>query len=236
VLAVFALLLGTLSVRLLMLAARTRRSPELLLGLSIALPLVGYTFGVGGAAIGAGVPSRWVAEVAGTFCDLGFVSTVGFVWIVFRRQETWAKALALTITLAFAAMPFINHYVAWEGGVPSALVVRSVLRTVCYSWAAVESLRYARMMRRRVQFGLAEPIVADRFRLWGLVHVCLSLMIVLIMAGVKLHLGGAEFARFFTFSGFSIGLIASIPLILSFFPPERYARYVERRYRRLGVT
>jgi hypothetical protein len=148
----------------------------------------------------------------------------------------WAKGLALTIALSFAAMPFINHYIAWEGGVPSALVARSVLRSISYAWAAVESLRYARMMRRRVRFGLAEPIVADRFSLWGLAHLCLSLMIVLIMAGVKLHLGRADFARFFTFSGFSIGLIASIPLILSFFPPERYARYVERRYRRLGVT
>ena len=235
-LAIFALLLGTVSARLLGLAARTRRTPELFLGLSIALPLAGYTFGVVGAVVGRGVPARWVAEVAGTFCDLGFVATVGFVWLVFRRQERWAQSLSLLISLGFLAMPFINHFVAWEGGVPSALVARSVLRTICYSWAALESLHYGQLMRRRVHFGLAEPLVADRFSLWGLAHLCLALMLMLIMVGVKLHLSGAEFARLWTFSGLSIGLIAAIPFILSFFPPDRYARYIENRYRRQGAA
>ncbi len=233
-LAIFALVLGLVAVRLLGLAARTRRTPELLLGLSIALPLAGYMFGVVGAAVGAGVPARWVAEIAGTLCDFGFVATVGFVWVVFRRQERWAQASSLLLALAFATMPFVNHFVAWEGGVPSALVGRSVLRTLCYSWAALESLHYARLMRRRVFFGLAEPLVADRFSLWGLAHLGLALTMLLIMAGVKLHLSGADFARLCTFLGFSIGLLAAVPFILSFFPPDRYARYVENRYRHLG--
>ncbi len=235
-LAMFALLLGSLAARLLGLAARTRRTPELLLGLSIALPLVGYMFGVAGAVVGRGVPARWVAEVAGTFCDLGFVATVGFVWLVFRRQERWAQALSLLISCGFVAMPFVNHFVAWEDGVPSALVARSVLRTLCYSWAALESLHYARLMRRRVRFGLAEPLVADRFSLWGLAHLCLALMLLLIMGGVKLHLSGADLASLCTFSGFSIGLVAAVPLLLSFFPPDRYARHVEQRYRRQEAT
>lgn len=235
-LAIFALLLGSLAARLLGLAARTRRTPELFLGLSIAFPLAGYMFGVAGAVVGRGVPARWVAEVAGAFCDLGFVATVGFVWLVFRRQERWAQALSLLISFGFVVMPFVNHFVAWEGGVPSALVARSILRTICYSWAAFESLRYARLMRRRVRFGLAEPLVADRFSLWGLAHLCLSLMLLLIMLGVKLHLNGADLAALCTLSGFSIGIVAAVPLVLSFFPPDRYVRHVERRYRRQEAT
>jgi hypothetical protein len=235
-LAIFSLLLGALAARLLGLAARTRRAPELFLGFAMAFPLVGYMFGVVGTAIGRGIPARWVAEVAGTFCDLGFVATVGFVWLVFRRQERWAKALSLLLSCGFVAMPFVNHFVAWEGGVPSALVARSVLRTFCYSWAALESLRYAGLMRRRVRFGLAEPLVADRFSLWGLAHLGLALMLLFVMFGVKLHLSGAHFASIFTFLGFSIGLIAAVPFILSFFPPDRYVLYIERRYRRLEAT
>jgi hypothetical protein len=198
----------------------------------MTFPLVGFAAGVVGAAVGGGVPAKWLVELTGAICDVGFVLTVGFVWVVFREHERWAKALVGLIVIAFAAMPFMNHFVAWEHGVPSALVMRSILRTICYAWAAVESLHYARLMRRRVRFGLAEPLVADRFSLWGFAHVCFALMLLLVMAGVKLHLSGAEFARLCTFSGLSMGIVASVPLILSFFPPDRYARYVEQRYRR----
>src|SRR5690606_20805257 len=134
----------------------------LLLGLSVAFPLVGFSCAVTSAVVGGGIPAKWMTEAAGAFCDLGFIATIGFVWRVFRRDEIWAKALSVIITLAFVAMPFVNHIVPWDNGVPSALVARGVLRTICYAWAAIESLHYARLMRRRVRFGLAEPLVADR--------------------------------------------------------------------------
>ena len=231
-LAVFASLLGLVSARLLGLAARTRQMPELLLGLSTAFPLAGYTFGFFGAAIGHGVPVQWVTEVGGTLCDFGFMATVIFVWRVFRSDERWAQALAILIVGALLTMSIVNHVVPWADGVPSAIVPRSVLRTISYAWVAIESLRYGRLMRRRVFFGLAEPLLADRFRLWGFTHICLALMLLLVMAGVKLHLSGADFARSCTFAGFFLGLLAAIPLTLSFFPTSRYAHHVERRYRR----
>jgi len=231
-LAIFSVLLGLVSARLLRLATRTRRSPELFLGLSTSLPLLSYVVGFVGAAIGRGTPARWVTEVAGSICDLGFVATIGFVWIVFRWEERWAKVLAAVLAFGLLAMPLVNHYVPWDGGVPSAMVPRTILRICCYGWAAIESLQYARLMRRRVRFGLAEPVLADRFHLWGFTHVCFSLMLLLIMAGVKLHLSGADFARLCTFSGFTLGLVAAVPLTLSFFPPDRYVDYVEKHYRR----
>lgn len=230
--AVFSVLLGLVSARLLRLAVRTRRSPELFLGLSTSLPLIGYMFGFLGAAVGRGTPARWVTEVAGTVCDLGFIATIGFVWVVFRRGDRWAKVLAMLVTLGLLATPLINHYVPWEGGVPSAMVPRTILRTLCYGWAAFESLHYARLMSRRVRFGLAEPLIANRFYLWGLAHVCFAFMLLLVMAGVELHFSGADFARLCTFSGLSLGLLATLPLTLSFFPPERYVEYVENHYRR----
>lgn len=234
-LALIAILLGLVSGRLLRLAARTRQWPELLLGLSTSLPLAGYVFGLAGAAVGRGVPAGWVTEIAGGLVDLGFTATVGFVWLVFRRDERWAKVFSALLVITLLAMPLVNHLVPWEHGVPSALVPRSVLRTICYAWAAIESLSYARMMRRRVRFGLAEPMLADRFSLWGFTHVCFALMLMLIMFGVRLHLSGADFARLFTFAGFFMGILGAIPLMLSFFPPERYARFVETQYRLEGA-
>ncbi len=230
-LALFALSIGAVSVRLLGLAWRTRKAPELLLGLSTAFPLVGYSLAVFGTALGQGVTAKWITEVTGAFCDIGFIATIGFVWLVFRREERWAKALSFAIVLSFAAMPFINHFVAWQDRVPSALVPRGALRSICYAWAAFESLQYAQIMRRRVRYGLAEPLVADRFTLWGLAHLCLVFMLLLLMAGVKLHLSGADFARACTVSGFVFGVLGAVPLMLSFFPPNAYARYVEKRFR-----
>jgi hypothetical protein len=231
-LAVFALLLGFVSARLLSLAAHTRRAPELFLGLSTALPLVGYGIGFAGAAIGGGVPARWTTEIGGSLCDLGFVATLAFVWVVFRREERWARIVGLVLALGLFAMPFVNHFVVWSDGIPSAMVPRSILRTFCYGWAAFESLYYARLMQRRIRFGLAEPIVADRFYLWGFAHICFSLMLLLVMGGVKLHLSGAKFADFCTLAGFAFALFAAVLLTLSFFPPNRYVRYVEKRHSR----
>lgn len=228
---IFFVLFGLVSARLLVLAARTRLIPELLLGLSTALPLAGFTFGFVGAAVGGGVPPLWVTDVGGAVCDLGFIATVGFVWRVFRKDERWAKGLSLVLSLALVSMPLFNHWANWENGVPPAMVPRSVVRTICYAWAAAESLRYAGLMRRRVRFGLAEPLLADRFQLWGSAHICFGFMLLLIMAGVKLHLSGAQFAQFFTLSGFVLGVLAVAQLMLSFFPPERYAQYIEARYR-----
>lgn len=228
----FSLVLSIVSARLLRLAARTRRLPELLLGLSMAFPLAGYTFGFLVASANQGVPPRWAAEVAGTLVDFGFGATVGFVWQVFRKDVRWAAVLCSLLGVGFLVMPFVNHLVPWANGVPSALVPRGVLRTICYGWAAMESLHYGILMRRRVFFGLAEPLLADRFRLWGWTHVCFSVMLVLIMLGAKLRFRGDDFARTCTLAGFLLGTIATIPLMLSFFPPDRYARYVERRYAR----
>ncbi|HRI72142.1 MAG TPA: hypothetical protein PK156_48245 [Polyangium sp.] len=235
-LAVFVSLLGLVSARLLGLAARTRQAPELLLGLSTALPLVGYTFGFYGAAVGHGVPAQWIAEISGSLVDMGFVATVVFVWRVFRPDERWAKVLVLGIVAALLAMSVVNHVIPWDDGVPSAIVPRSILRTISYAWVAIESLHYGRLMRRRVSFGLAEPLLADRFSLWGFAHICLALMLMLLMAGVKLHLSGADFARLCTFSGFVLGLLGAVPLLLSFFPTSRYVRHVERRYRREVIS
>lgn len=231
----FSSILGLVSARLLGLAVRTRRMPELLLGLSTALPLMGFTIGFVGAAVGHGIPAGWVTELGGSLCDLGFIATIGFVWRVFRKDERWAGVLSFVLASSLLVMPAINHWVPWEHGVPSAMVPRGILRTICYGWAAWESLRYANLMRRRVRFGLAEPLLADRFSLWGFAHLCLALTLLLLMAGVRLHLGGADFAQFCTISGVLMGFLAAVPLTLSFFPPEGYARHVVQRYRREGA-
>jgi hypothetical protein len=230
-LALFALVSGAVCLRMLRLAARTRRPPELFLGLSFLFQLGGYLVMVAGAAWSLGPPSRSVVEAAAIPTDLGFVAEVAFVWIVFRREEGWARALACLLALGCLAMPVVNHFVPWPDGVPSAAWPRAAVRTACHGWAAVEALRYARLMRKRVRFGLAEPVVADRFFLWGLGSASAALMQDTLTAGGALYVRQAQEGHPLLWIGATFGLIAAVAFGLSFFPPAAYARYVARRMR-----
>ena len=42
-----------------------------------------------------------------------------------------------------------------------------LLAQALYLWTSVESLTWWRRMHRRVALGLADPVVANRFFLWG---------------------------------------------------------------------
>lgn len=233
-LAVFALVMSAAAVRLLWLSANTRKAPELLLGLSLSLPLSGYALMVAGALRAGGKPPPSLVEVGGGLIDAGFIGVVAFVWLVFRREETWAGLLGAALVLGGLSMPVVNHALPWSGGIPAVIWPRAILRTVSCGWAAFEALRYAGLMRRRVRFGLAEPLVADRFALWGLGYLCLAVMLGSFTAGAALHMRDASYADAFTVAGAALGVPASLAMGLSFFPPTSYVRWVERKFRPEG--
>jgi hypothetical protein len=228
VVALFAMVAGAAAVRMLALAARTRKAPELLLGLSMLLPLAGFATMVAAAAIGGAV-SRDRMEVGGVIIDLGYVAVAGFVWLVFRRDERWALALAVALALAGLAMPVANHFLLWAGRLPPTFLPRAILRNACDLWAAIEALRYAHLMRKRVRFGLAEPLVADRFRLWGVAHLTAAVMLDGFTLGAMLWVQRDASSEVFTWTGAGFGLCTAILFTLSFFPPAVYVRRVEYR-------
>jgi len=215
---------------MLALAARTRKAPEFLLGLSLVLPIVGYATMVVTTRAAGGEPPRFWIEVGAGIIDAGFVAVVGFVWLVFRPDEAWARGFAALLALGCLSMPVVNHLVPWSGGLPSAMGPRAALRTAAYFWASVEALRYARLMARRVRFGLAEPLVADRFRLWGIAHLFAAVMIGFFTLGGALHVRHNVWADACAWVATASGLPATFSLALSFFPPAFYVRAVERRF------
>jgi hypothetical protein len=229
VVAVFALVAGSAAARLLGLAARTRKAPELLLGLSLLLPLTGFATMVVAAKVGGDTPSRSTMEASGVIIDLGYIAVASFVWLVFRREEGWARALAGALALAGLAMPIANHFLPWPDRFPPTFLPRAILRTACDLWAAFEALGYARLMRKRVRFGLAEPLVADRFRLWGVGHLTAAVMLDGFTVGALLWVRRSDTADVFTWIGAGFGLVTAILFTLSFFPPAAYVRWVERR-------
>ena len=83
-------------------------------------------------------------------------------------------------------------------------------------------------MRRRVALEMADPVVADRFLLWGLGGACASVIVLsgsaVILVGPSHWLADASMLCIGVLGTLASGLYA-----LAFFPPESYRSWVRRR-------
>jgi hypothetical protein len=174
----FVLASAVVSLRLLWLARRTRQRPELLLGLGIlGTAVLGYgvliaaTLLRGGTGSVATSASEQALQAAGGILhDAGVSMVVIFVLTVFRPEVAWARGLA-----AAALLVLWTGHVGWElsNGYRSTLPgngfwwLRYAVIWTYPLWTMIESYRYYRLLRRRSALGLADPLVTNRFLLWG---------------------------------------------------------------------
>jgi hypothetical protein len=232
----FMIVSVVVSVRMLLLARRTRRKPELLLGLGVlGTAVLGYGV-LTAAALLRGITNP-IAQTAGErtlqaagqiLHDAGVSMVILFVLTVFRPTERWAKAVAG----ALLALLWGGH-VGWElsNGYRSSLPgnafwwLRYAVIWVYPLWTMIESYRYYAMMRRRVAVGLAEPLVTNRFFLWGtgalgtaLATWCSSLAFFVPPDAGWLPLIEIGTATF--------GVTTVTLYSLTFFPPASYKRWV----------
>jgi len=159
-------------VRLLALARRTRGLPETAIGASFLL--------AGGVAATGGLAARFLAPgfaghalvsgMASLALHGGVAFLIFFVWRVFRPRARWAAALAgflLTgLATGFLGPALTTGFLAPAEPVFTAISL--VARIGLYAWAGLESLRCWAQGRRRLTLGLADPVVVNRFLLWGL--------------------------------------------------------------------
>jgi len=99
--------------------------------------------------------------------------------------------------------------------------------TIPFAWAGVEALAHHRRALRRLQLGLCDPLVCNRYWLWG----CFGAMQVLVLVAVipsyaEYEQGGAFTATWDAL--IAAGEIFSLALIwLIFFPPVFYRRWFQ---------
>jgi hypothetical protein len=222
--------------RLILRSRRSHGVPELLIGLTyLAAPGIGYPLVVAGRML----PDRadqlvtvWLGQpliVLGCACFLFFNAKV------FRPGAAWATVVA---SLGSAGLVVGGAVVVWgytstadaalathrsSYGTGSMLVVLGA----AYAWTAFEGIRYRAMMRRRQAIGLADPMVANRFLLWGfagLVSMAWNgISAVYLLAGQ--NIGAHPVPVISTSLG---GLVCTILQVLIFMPPAWYARWVTR--------
>jgi hypothetical protein len=174
----FVLASALVSLRLIGLAARTRQRPELLLGLGIlGTAVLGYGVLIAAAILRGGVATtanndfeRGLHALGGILHDTGVTMVLLFVRSVFRPHERWARALT-----AVALLALWGGHLGWEltNGYRSTLPgngfwwLRYAVIWTYPLWTMVESYRYYALLRRRSALGLADPLVTNRFLLWG---------------------------------------------------------------------
>lgn len=230
--------LSALAIKLLMQSRRHGGGPEswaglFFLGMALGLPLrmSGVTMiheGVAGAAWvnGAGHVSLFVASICLTL----------FTWRVFHRDS---KAVRWFVYLFLAAQVGATVWSLAMGAAHSeegnALVVTNALRAMPTIWACVESVRYWRGMRRRVELGLGDPVVSNRFALWAvwtgafasLPTVALTLRLVLPIMLDDLGARSLDDVADTVLGPLRAlmlvaGVVGIVALVLSFFPPSWY--------------
>ena len=172
-----------------LLARRTGQEPERLLGAAIGCTAVlGYGVLIANLVLrGDTAPadvsalSVFLSGAGRILHDVGVTLFLVFVVRVFRPDEAWAKALAggmLALLWGGVAgrrgerQPSATS--SQRSGARAWWCEYAVIWT--YSlWSMAESYRYWSAMRKRAAIGLADPVVANRFLLWGTASLFTSL-------------------------------------------------------------
>jgi hypothetical protein len=240
-LAVFMGVVGGVGYRLLRLWRKTREAPEGLLGFGLvlmsclAIPLAAF----GRLPLTAEAPIGRLAFGVGIFCvGGGVVLIVAFTREVFRKDAAWAKTL---LAVATVLTIFVCAWIAYENFAgatlaevhprmrPAALALLATLG-VCFLWSSAESFVYYGSMRRRLALGLAEPLLVNRFFLWGFASGCTAALVCVLMA--CLHAGMLIVRDPFPLTAIAtVGSLMSATWYLTFFPPEPYQRFIRERAR-----
>jgi len=227
--------------RLLLLARRTGQIPEFLIGVA-ALGLGPFGYGLSMLAFALASHSLALsATLMGSALlamQVGAIALYLFVWTVFRRDSRWAKAVIWTATALLIA-GFAGDLV--ENGLVNRRAggfwfwLGSLTRASVLGWSAFESLRYHRVVRHRARLGLADPVVAASFLLWGVGSgaACSGALVGHVTRILTGH-GAAEFPLVSLVVSL-LGLVAAVSIWLAFLPTPSYLRFVESRGRRAGA-
>ena len=216
--------------RLLLVARRTRRLPELAIGLNFVLAgLVGYGLLIAAESLRVVPPpyDGWASLAGVTFMSLGCFSVCVFTRHVFRPDEGGATAalvaLALWLTLGVIGSWFL-HIEKHEAGVGAWLGhwAPNLGMLGAYAWSSWEPLRYHVQLRRRVAMGLGDPLIANRMLLWGIGTLASA-------AVAAVHFV-TQLQGVHALPPSLVGVVSTLVLVtacaewLAFFPPRAYVR------------
>jgi hypothetical protein len=90
----------------------------------------------------------------------------------------------------------------------------------------LESLRYYALMRRRRALGLADPVVTNRFLVWGAGEAASTLVVLALFVATMTQPGISAADPFVSWCVTLAGLLNAFVWWLTFTPPKTYLRWV----------
>ena len=220
-----------LGIRLLSLASRTRGLPELALGASFILGgFFGFLFVmVGNPAAGvalSGLSTETLFRLGMSLLGVGVSFTYLFVWQTFRPKSSMARGLTLSaIVCILACLWPVWNYTIQEALVNPVYLFGEAVRLGGMLWGCTEALAYYSAMRRRRSLGLADPVVTNRFLLWG---IAMGAGVIATLTGLCMTLFGMVAPDSWPY--LVLGIFATISPVaqwLAFFPPRGYCEWVQ---------
>jgi hypothetical protein len=167
-----------------------------------------------------------------------------FTWKTFRSDEAWAASLVWIGACLFATtwifQAATGEFVIRVFPGPAYWLERTTF-TAAFAWAAIESFRYYQAMGRRLRIGLGEPSLLNRFGLWTLwASATGALALSDLVARIAYYWQTGEATTLLVSEAMPIvvvtiavtaviGAVAAASLWLTFFPTQRYLRWVEAR-------
>jgi hypothetical protein len=235
--AAFVVVGALVGARVLRLAWRTRKLPELCVGGALFLFAgVGQPLVVASRPLGAayGHEARLAALALAIVAIVGSIlGNLVFTRKVFRPGSRLARAGVWALTAAgggsgLAVLVSVPETLGLvTAGMRLGIAGLSVVFALGMAWTAWESLHYHLQLRRRLALGLADPVVANRFLLWGggCGGACLASLAMVACAAAGLQVAVHPVPLLTTAAS---GTGIAICWYLAFLPPERYLRWIGR--------
>jgi hypothetical protein len=228
---VAALVVG---VRLVLLARRTRRLPELCIGVGVlGIGPVGFGFYVFAQQLGVTSPLHTVLTATGMLAvAAGVCCKFVFNWRVYNPSNRSLRMLVVAVVLAhvvtFAYQGLGPGFAAYNE-LTWSYYLRILLQIGALLWGSAEALRYWGVMRRRTRVGLADPVVTNRFLLWGIGAGAAGVGS-LIGTAAQIVLSAPSYEVPWVLASSSAhGLVAALAMWLAFLPPAAWTRLIQRR-------
>lgn len=152
-----------------------------------------------------------------------------FNWRVFGQASFWRRAFAATLILSGscgAVGVLRGFWVMVHGGAASNPLWQlpvSIAFAAVFVWTAAESLAYYGRMRKRQALGLADPVVTNRFLVWG---AGAGLSTALTLVTVAMTASGGANSPLSQAAATTAGLVNAAVWWISFSPPAAYLRWV----------
>jgi hypothetical protein len=226
--------------RILLRARRTRGFPEIMLGAGlfsfagVAQPclLLSAALGSNGEQSAIAIVLVLASNLATAFTAIALLL---FSWRTFRPEAPWGAVIvaagSATALLGCVGTSFVTltgDIVAAPAEAGRWIAASSISYAIAFGWTGIESIAYWIKLRRRARIGLVDPVLSNRFALWGV--GCAIAFGIDVVLGV-LALSGTDFLREAAprLLISTSGMVNAIVWFLSFTPPESYARWIASR-------